>query len=274
MSTASGRWVFSWGVIALLAGISLFGAMARPVAAQDATPLATPVAAGGVPCTTLFGIEDASAACALVVHAAPDVGPVDVYLDGTLALPAVDYGILGDFVEVPAGEHQIQITAAGGDPADAVLDETVTFETGVAYEVAAVGLADDLQLLTLAINTVPVPADSARIRAIHAAPDAPAIDVVVSGGEVLIADVDYLGVTSELAVPAGVYALEVRPAGADEVVVSIGDTVLDGSVSYSLYILGLVADRTIGGFLVPVAVPVEATEANEATPVPATTPVP
>ncbi len=254
-------------IVPLVCGLILMGTPANVTTAQEATTAATPLPTGGVPCTFLFGIQDPEAACVLAIHAVPDAGVVDLYIDGALAVPGLEYGILGDFVEVASGEHQIQITATGGDPADALIDETVEFAAGVPYEVAAIGLAEDPQLVTRAGNTEPCPADSARLRVVHAAPDAPAVDLAVTGGDVLVSNLAYLGLSDVVTVPAGAYGLEVRQAGDESVVVSLGEAVLEANVNYTYYVIGLVADNTIGGFVVPVAVPAEAVEAV-ATPAP------
>lgn len=258
------RWalVAFGAIVALLVG--LFAAQYRVTSAQDATPLPT----GGVPCTFLFGIEDPTAACVLPIHGVPDAGFVDLYIDGELVLSGLEFGILGDFIPVPSGERRIQITASGGDPADALIDETVTFQAGFPYEVAAIGLSADAQLLTRAVNTDPFAADTARLQVVHAAPDAPAIDLAVTGGDRLVGNLEYLGLSDDVEVPAGAYVIEVRPAGEGEALVSLGELFFEANVNYSVYIIGLVGDNTIGGFVVPVAVPPPAVEAVSATPVP------
>jgi hypothetical protein len=259
-------WGFPLAVMSLLVALLLGGGV-RAVAAQPATPAATPVATAGVSCTALFGIADPASACLLAIHAIPDAAAfVDVYLDGALAVAGVEYGILGDFIEVPAGEHQVQVTAAGGDPAAAVIDEMATFQPGVAYEAAAVGLGADIQLLVQPVNTTVIADNQARLRVVHASPDGPAVDLAIAGGDILVSDLDYLATSAPLTVAPGTYDLVIRPAGSDEVIVPLGGTMLEPNVVYSFYIIGQVADGTIGGFVVPVALPEVAAVA--ATPVP------
>jgi hypothetical protein len=61
----------------------------------------------------------------------------------------------------------------------------------------------------------PVPTDSARIRVVHASPDAPAVDVYAAGvAAPLISDLAYGEVSAYIEVDAGSYNLQVRPAGA------------------------------------------------------------
>jgi hypothetical protein len=56
-------------------------------------------------------------------------------------------------------------------------------------------------------------ADQARVRVLHASPDAPNVDVYANGNRVL-SNVPFKTASDYLAVPAGTYTFEVRPAGA------------------------------------------------------------
>jgi hypothetical protein len=55
--------------------------------------------------------------------------------------------------------------------------------------------------------------DDARVRVVHASPDAPAVDVYANGSRVL-SNVPFKGASDYLNVPAGNYSFEVRAAGA------------------------------------------------------------
>jgi hypothetical protein len=56
-------------------------------------------------------------------------------------------------------------------------------------------------------------ADEARVRVLHASPDAPSVDVYANGARVL-SNVPFKAASDYLSVPAGDYTFEVRPAGA------------------------------------------------------------
>ncbi|HEX6853491.1 MAG TPA: DUF4397 domain-containing protein [Candidatus Polarisedimenticolaceae bacterium] len=78
-----------------------------------------------------------------------------------------------------------------------------------------------LSALALSIGLVsPVFAggSDARIRVVHASPDAPNVDVLVNGA-VAFADAPFKGVTDYATLPAGAYDVEVVPAGASAPVV-------------------------------------------------------
>lgn len=221
-------------------------------AAQSATPVASPIP-GGVPCTNLFGIALGNA-CVLVLNGSPDAGPIDVYVDGQLVLQGASFGILGDFIPVTAGERQIQIVPSGDAVDDAVIDSVVDLQEGVAYEVAALGEIADIRLQALPVDTRPLPANTSRLRAVHAAPDAPAIDLALTVGESVLQDLENGEVSEYIALPAGTYDLEARIAGTTDLALPLPGTVLIPNTAYTLYLTGLVEEGSLGATLVPVLI--------------------
>lgn len=256
-------------VLAAVAAAAALMLAGGSLAAQQATPAATPAAVAGEPCTNLFGIAIGNA-CAIVVHASPDAGPIDVYVDDELALPGLTYGTLNDFAPVNAGDRRIRVVPAGAAVEDAVIDERVALTDGVAYEVAAVGLLESIDAAVLPIDTVPLAADAARIRVVHAAPDAPPVDVAVVAGDPVISDVAFGEASGYAEVPAGTYELEARIAGTNDIALPLPGTVLAPSTSYSVYVVGQVADASLGAVFVPVLISPDI--AGTPTPVAAGTP--
>jgi hypothetical protein len=81
---------------------------------------------------------------------------------------------------------------------------------------ASLILASALPLLACGDDgdDAPVPTESARLRVVHASPDAPAVDIYAAGvAAPLISDLSYGEVSAYLEVDAGSYNLQVRPAG-------------------------------------------------------------
>lgn len=84
----------------------------------------------------------------------------------------------------------------------------------------------------------------ARVRVIHASPDAPNVDIYVNDEETL-SDVPYKAVSDYLTVPAGAYNFKVYAAGADPASddpVIDADATLAAGKDYSVAAVGLVAD--------------------------------
>jgi hypothetical protein len=86
-------------------------------------------------------------------------------------------------------------------------------------------------------------AEEARVRVLHASPDAPAVDVYANGTQVLT-NVPFTGASDYLNVPEGSYTFEVRPAGADansEPVLSATAS-LEGGTDYTVAAINPVAE--------------------------------
>ena len=222
----------------LLLFVSLFLMLgARDASAQGATPAP---AAGD--CAAVLGIGAAGDGCINVVHVAPDAPNVDIYLDGEQAVTNLALGWYSGWLAVPAGEHRVQVTATGQAPDSAVIDASVVVEAGVAYQVAATGFLADIAPQVYPVDLTPLDEGSARVRVIHAVPDAPAVDVAVTGGDVLVAGLAFPDASEALEVPAGSYDLEVRPAGASDVVLPLPDTTFEAGTVYDVFAFGTLAE--------------------------------
>lgn len=242
----SRRRIFSGAAPLLGFGLLLSAAVAPGAIAQSsATPTGGEMMAN---CTEALGVGAEGDACVNVIHASPDAPEVDVYVDGEAALTGVAFGEASGWVALPAGEHQIQVTAAGAEIDTAVIDATVELMAGEAYEVAATGLLAEIEAQVYPVDLAMVGSEDepmARVRVVHASPDAPAVDVAVTGGDVLISELAFPDASDYIEVPAGSYDLEVRPAGATDVVLELPGVEFEGGMAYSVYAIGLAEDGSL-----------------------------
>ncbi|MFD1568600.1 DUF4397 domain-containing protein [Halolamina litorea] len=149
-----------------------------------------------------------------VAHLSPDAPNVDVSVDGTAVLEDVPFGTVSDYLALSAGEHTVVVTPTG-QPDTVVFEGEVTVEAEMAYTVAAIGeVASDADQpfspLILEDDLEPPESGTARVRAVHASPDAPAVDITVGGGETVLFDGVAFGESGSVEVPAGDYTLEIR----------------------------------------------------------------
>jgi hypothetical protein len=190
------------------------------------------------------GAEKASAI--RVAHFSGDAPNVDVYVDGEAALTDVPYGIVSDYLQVTAGDHTVEITAAG-DPDTVVFSGDVTVEPWTAYTAAAVGSLDGGSFEVLVVQDD----DLARVRLLHAVPDAPAVDVTTGedGTDVLFDGVEFGEVSDYVTVTADEYALSVRAdteEGDGDVVADTNVFVAPGGV-YTVVARGFLAEDAPAG---------------------------
>lgn len=218
----------------------------------------TLVAVAGLACTTAEATDDAVTAPATatgavrVVHLSPDAPPVDILVNGQPAITDLAFPMASASAALPAGTYAVAVTPAGAND-QVVLAAALPVTADTDTTVVAVGQLAALELLVLADdNAAPAPG-MAKVRFVHASPDAPAVDIAVAGGPVLFPDVAFKEDGGYAAVPAGTYDLEVRVAGTETVALSLpGVTVSDGQI-VTLFAAGLLADGSL------TAIPVEYT---------------
>ncbi len=176
-----------------------------------------------------------------VVHASPDAPAVDVYADGAKVLTAVPFKGSSDYLSVPAGPHNFKVFATGANPASdtPVINADATLEAGKDYTVAAIGKVADIKPLVLVDNNGAPAAGKAHVRVVHASPDAPAVDIAVKGGAVLVPNLAFGKDAGPLPVDAGTYDLEVRAAGTTTVALPVNGVALTAGKIYTIFAVGL-----------------------------------
>ena len=233
----------------LMAGIAaVFMFAIAMTAPQGVAAQGTPMAGGD--CAVTLGLGMEGDACVQVIHASPDAPAVEVYVDGAMALEGLEFGAASGWVALPAGDHQVQVVASGEAVDTAVIDATLTLDAGVAYEVAATGLLADITAQVYVADLSMLEPDMARIRVVHTSPDAPAVDIAVTDGDVLTADLSFPDAGDYLMVPAGAYDLEVRPAGTMDVALALPGVELEAGTVYDVFAIGLLEDGSLNVLVV------------------------
>jgi hypothetical protein len=167
-----------------------------------------------------------------IAYFSPDGPVVDVYVDGSRILAGVVYKTVGTYQSLPAGSHRVEFRQAGSPAASPPLAAaTATLAAGQYYTAAAGGKGADLTAVVFNDGfTAPV-AGKAELRALHFAPEVPAVDIAIKGGPVIFSDVGFPEATSYAAVASGSYDLEFRAAGTDQVLLTArGVTIKAGAV--------------------------------------------
>ena len=188
-----------------------------------------------------------------VAHLAPDAPNVDVYVNGepVPALQNVPYATISDYLPLPAGTQQVTVYAAG-DTSTPVIDTPVDLTAGYAYTVAAVGLVADGSLTAQVYqDDLRAPsAGDAKVRVVHASPDAGPVDVVPRGGSPLVSSLTIPDASPYAEVPAGTYTLDVNAAGTNDTVLTVPDAALASGGVYSAFAIGTVYADSLDVLLV------------------------
>ncbi|USZ68419.1 DUF4397 domain-containing protein [Halorussus salilacus] len=176
-----------------------------------------------------------------IAHLSPDAPAVDVLVDGEPVLEGAEYGDVGDYTNLSAGEHDVTIQTSENE--SVVFEGNVTVESDTQYTVAAIGEVSE-ETFDVAVYEddfeTPEEGDSS-VRLVHASPDAPAVDVTVAeSGDTLFDNASFGNATDYETVPAGEYTLEIRPASEDDTEdpVTTVDVTLENETVYSAIAAG------------------------------------
>ena len=181
-----------------------------------------------------------------VIHASPDAPAVDVKINGTRAIKGLSFNTATAYTEVPADTYDIEVLPAGqNDPV--VIDATLSLEASD-YSVLAIDTLANIQPLVLVDDNQL--GSEARIRFIHASPDAPAVDIALAnGGPVLFANVAFGQDGGYISVPGGIYDLEARVAGTDTVALDVPGLNVTGFRNFTVIATGLLSGNPDLGVL-------------------------
>jgi hypothetical protein len=181
-----------------------------------------------------------------VAHLSPDTPAVDVWVNGKVvdSLKNVTFKTVSPYLKLPVGATNIAVYVAGTTTNPAI-SASVTLEKKN-YTVAAIGLLGGSGAQALKANVytddLSVNAAKARVRVIHASPDAPAVDVAVQGGAVVVPNLSYPNATaSYLELDAGTYPLEIRAAGSASAVLKFSTPALAAGKVYTVFAVNTLA---------------------------------
>lgn len=167
-------------------------------------------------------LECATAPQLRALHASPDAPAVNILVNGQAALSEVDYTEGSGFLPVTETTSvQVEAIIPGGNAI--VIDETLDLDFSTDYTVIAVGdVAAPIGPLVIANPTdQALTPGSFFAQVVHAAPDAPPVDVYVTtpgadltaSAPISTTPLAYQDVSDRLEVPAATYQIRVTLAG-------------------------------------------------------------
>ncbi len=187
-----------------------------------------------------------SGAMVRVVHASPDAPAVNVLVNGNVAFEGLPYKGYTAYTNLPAGTYTVALQVAPSGPT--VYSTTFTIANGLSYTFVAMGRvaggANPLNIFGFADDLTAPAMGQSRLRVIHAAPGAPAVDVFATapftplmGAMPWLRNVPFAGVSGYLQVPAGSYQARVTVAGTRTVAIDSGNIQLPANVTRTVLAL-------------------------------------
>jgi hypothetical protein len=167
-----------------------------------------------------------------IVHVAPELAEIDLLLDGNTIEEDIPYGTATAYEDVGAGDRNVEVRPTG--TATAVITGSVPLTDGADHTLLVGGPGSDLQVDVLEDDLETPDGGFAKLRLIHAAPNAGAVDVYVTspGADLaletpILSGAEFGDVLDYSEVEEGEYEIRVTAAGG--LVPVIDETVSLGS---------------------------------------------
>jgi len=173
-----------------------------------------------------------------VVHASPDAPAVDLLVDNALVRSNLAFAASTGYLPVNEGTRNVKINVTG--TSTTVIDAGLPVSADGAYTVFAVDSVANISAVVLTDDLTAPAAGNAHVRFVHLSPNAPAVDVGVTGGGVVFANRSFKQSTPFSPLPAGTYNLEVRLAGTGTVVLPLPGVTLEAGKIYTVFAKGFV----------------------------------
>ncbi|HUM48513.1 MAG TPA: DUF4397 domain-containing protein [Chitinophagales bacterium] len=186
-------------------------------------------------------------ASVMLVHGAPGTPEVDLFLQGNLKQSAIAYGSSSAYQEVSIEETE-QFTS---DIKDTAADTTLLsifdpeWLDGEKYSIVIYGEPSKLDKGIFSDDYITPAAGSATVRFIHLSPNAPPLDVLANG-VVVVTNKEYYGdnvfngATGFQDVEAGIYDIELRVNGTNNIALSVPNITFADGKAYTIFATGFV----------------------------------
>lgn len=181
--------------------------------------------------------QDTAPALVRFVHAIPGAAAVDIFANDTLTIAELDAGSATAHLSVPAGDYSLRVTQAGSDTV--LWEQDVTLAAGSAQTLIATS-TEPLSFQSFQDDLAPLRLGTARFTAIHAIPDAGAVDVLLADGRPVVSALEFGQTYGTLDIPALTYQFAVVNSGEslDAAIVPTTPYPLSSGTSYALVVYG------------------------------------
>jgi hypothetical protein len=187
-------------------------------------------------------METPSISGLMVVNASPSYGTYNVYINNAVspantkgALPFL--GTISPYFNITPGANILKFTTASNT--ESVYTETTNLDQDKAYSYFLINDLPSLSGLLVQDDLSLTSAEKAFVRFINLSPDAGSLDLVVSGGAVLVADKAFKSASEFISADGKPYTLELKDKVSGAVVATKKDVTLTAGKMYTVVAAGM-----------------------------------
>ena len=191
-----------------------------------------------------------------IVHGIVDAGPLDVYVDGSLALIGIVFSDTSGDLILAGGDHDFAVVPTGALPDEAIASGTITLQDNTRSYAALFGTLDAASVGLFPVDERPLDQGGARFRFISGVPDAGEIVPVFAGGDALSEPLAFGDASQYATIDAGTYDLDVLEAATGITLLALPQTPLPEGTTTDVMVVGQAGDATLFALVQPIQVEV------------------
>jgi hypothetical protein len=189
-----------------------------------------------------------------VVHGIANAGPLDIYVDGSIALIGLVFGNTSANVVLRGGEHAFTVVPTGETPDSAIADGTIAVDDGALGYAALLGTLDSASVGLFEVDDRPLDQGLARFRIISGVPDTGEIIPMFAGGDALSEPLGFGDASKYASIDAGTYNLEFLESESGVLLLTLPQTPFAEGTTTDLILVGQVGDGTLTALVQPIQV--------------------
>ncbi len=146
-----------------------------------------------------------------VIHASPDVGSADVFVDGQHLLSNFQFGTVTPYVTLSPGQHYVQVALIGRGPGAAAINQNIIVNSGDVYTIAALGTKALGFKLDVFNDNNQVATGMAKLRVYDLSPDT-ALHSIITNNNQVCGEMSYQDASDYIPLQSGAYNFNISTA--------------------------------------------------------------
>ena len=185
-----------------------------------------------------------------ILHAAPNVKPVDVYANNKQIAKNVSYKTFTQYFALSPAKYTIKVYPTG-TTANAIIDTQIDLAANSIFTLSIIGQHPNHALLPVPEPLTKPKPGKVLIRFVHLSPNTPNVDITLPDGNRLFKDVEYKEITDYIEVDPKTYTLQARTAGTETIILNVPNITLRPNRIYTIYAVGLSGEKPGLQVLIP-----------------------
>jgi hypothetical protein len=188
-----------------------------------------------------------------VMHGIADAGPLDIYIDGGIALIGIQYQETSGDLTLSKSNHEIAVVPSGESIENAIAAGTVSLQDRNFAYTALLGTSAEPSVGLFAIDDRPVDEGRARFRVISGIVDADGVVPAFVGGDAISESLAFGDASEYAAIDAGTYDLDILDAASGSSLLTVPQVPLTEGTITDIFLVGSLNDGTQQAVIVAIA---------------------